>query len=93
MKDFSRYFDRTAPCYSATPATIASNLPKRMKRFALEFMGVAGASFALSVVLAANSGDLKEYRAYFLSSGKDFATAAMIGWIGFRVTATKKESR
>lgn len=59
--------------------------PRKAKRIALEISAIAALSFTLATVLAANSDDLRSYRAYFLSTAKDCAIVCVGGFSLFRV--------
>ncbi|MBW4444130.1 MAG: hypothetical protein KME10_23475 [Plectolyngbya sp. WJT66-NPBG17] len=56
-----------------------NQIPCKARRIALEISAIAALSFTLSTVLAANSDDLRNYRAYFLSTAKDCAVVSVLG--------------
>jgi hypothetical protein len=62
-----------------------NQIPRKAKRIALEVSAIAALSFTLATVLAANSDDLRNYRAYFLSTAKDCAVVSVVGFGLYRV--------
>jgi hypothetical protein len=66
-------------------AAILNQIPRRAKRVALEISAIAAFSFALATILAANSDDLKTFRAYFLATAKDCAVVCVSGLSLYRL--------
>lgn len=73
---------RYEPAYR--PMAWLSQIPRRSPRFLREASAIAFLAFSLSIVMAASSGDLKNFRAYFLSTARDCAVAGVVSLAVYR---------
>lgn len=66
------------------------HLPAKGRKVAIEVSALAALLFALNLVLANSSSDLRSYRAYFLSTCRD-ASIVIVGGLGvWRFLSSRK---
>ncbi len=61
------------------------DISKKARRVGLEIASLGVISFFLTIILANTSGNLKDFRSYFLACGKDQATIVVGGFALYRL--------